>query len=160
MTSNAHNRPTNRPNRSTQSHPAAVVRPMTLNRNLNRNLNLNLGVPLPLVLIIVLAFTGSVAPLHASVSWDTYILRVEREMVFIKSGADIALTCHISRLAIINDQLIVEYGGEIFKTPVTAQTKIAIMHEIERSWTNVDKTTTGKSGDNEANTNKPFTDRR
>jgi hypothetical protein len=75
----------------------------------------------------------------ASVSWDGYILTIENDMVRIKKGAEIRLVCHISKLGIIEDKLVVEMAGVSFVQEINSQTKQAIVNELERN-------ASGKSG--------------
>ena len=70
---------------------------------------------------------------QAYVGFDGYILTIENDMVRIKQGAEYVVVCHISRLAIINEKLIVDIAGNTFQVAITPATKQAIVNELERN---------------------------
>lgn len=84
-----------------------------------------LRILLPLLLIV--------PSMMAVVSWDGYVLSIEQNVVRIKYGAEYVIICHISKLAVIEDKLVVEIAGVGWVREINAQTKQAIMNEITRN---------------------------
>jgi len=82
---------------------------------------------------ISLLMTMFICLAQAYVGFDGYILTIENDMVRIKQGAEYVVVCHISRLAIINDKLIVDIAGNAFQLAITPATKQAIANELERN---------------------------